>query len=89
MLSTVGNYVVLKLKEISIKVNFTFLCVGGSFFNKLKSCSNFWDVLHKVVTTFCFEKYWGAHSAIPTSPHCNHTVFVKVPFDFLLPFTFF
>lgn len=82
-----GNYVALKLKKINIKVNFTFLCVGGNF-NKLKSCSNFWDVLHSVVMTFCFEKYWGAHSALPTSLHCNHTGVCELPFDFLLPFTF-
>lgn len=67
-----------KLKKISIKVNFTFLRVGGNFFNKLKSCINFWDVLRKVVMTFCFEKYWGAHSALPSSSLCNHTGVCKV-----------
>lgn len=37
-----------------IKINFTFLCVGGNFFSKLKCCSNFWDVLHKIVKTSLF-----------------------------------
>lgn len=64
MLSTLRNY--MALKEISVKIHFTFLCVGGNFF-KSKCCSKFWDVLHKVVTTSVLKNTMDAPSALPTS----------------------